>query len=102
MNAGSITAEISRVRDRLSRLEAERIALQGELEALERQLDAVEQTRTEQVTLEGAAVVNSSSSQEKINLFRSLFAGRSDVFPLRWENRKLVDRATHPPASMSG
>lgn len=54
MNAGSITAEISRVRDRLSRLEAERIALQGELEALERQLDAVEQTRTEQVTLEGA------------------------------------------------
>ncbi|MFN8682346.1 MULTISPECIES: TOTE conflict system archaeo-eukaryotic primase domain-containing protein [Paracoccus] len=97
MNAGSITAEISRVRDRLSRLEAERIALQGELEALERQLDAVEQTRTEQVTLEGAAVVNSSSSQEKIDLFRSLFAGRSDVFPLRWENRK-TGRSGYSPA----
>lgn len=61
MNADSITAEITRVRDQLSRLEAERIALQGELEALERQLDAVEKTRTEQVTLKGAAVVNSSS-----------------------------------------
>lgn len=97
MNADSITAEISRVRDRLSRLEAERIALQGELEALERQLDAVEQTRTEQVTLEGVAVVNSSSSQEKIDLFRSLFAGRSDVFPLRWENRK-TGRSGYSPA----
>ena len=60
MNADSITAEITRVRDQLSRLEAERIALQGELEALERQLDAVEKTRTEQVTLKGAAVVTAA------------------------------------------
>ncbi len=31
-------------------------------------------------------VVNSSSQSEKISLFRSLFKGREDVFPKRWEN----------------
>jgi hypothetical protein len=29
-----------------------------------------------------------SSSSAKVALFRRLFAGREDVFPIRWENRK--------------
>ena len=29
-----------------------------------------------------------SSPQEKINLFKSLFVGRQDVFALRWQNSK--------------
>lgn len=33
-------------------------------------------------------VSRSSSSQEKIALFKSLFAGRTDVFSLRWHNQK--------------
>lgn len=33
-------------------------------------------------------VNRSSSSQEKIALFKSLFAGRTDVFSLRWHNQK--------------
>jgi hypothetical protein len=35
----------------------------------------------------GASVTLESSAAEKIALFRRLFAGRTDVFPLRWENR---------------
>lgn len=33
-------------------------------------------------------VTRTSTSQDKINLFKSLFAGRSDVFALRWHNQK--------------
>ncbi|MCR5400023.1 MAG: DEAD/DEAH box helicase family protein [Treponema sp.] len=33
-------------------------------------------------------VSRTSSPQEKINLFKSLFAGRQDVFALRWQNSK--------------
>lgn len=33
-------------------------------------------------------ITNNSSAQEKINLFRSLFRGREDVFPKRFENAK--------------
>ena len=37
---------------------------------------------------ENAPVTNNSPSREKVELFRSLFAGRPDVFPVRWENTK--------------
>lgn len=33
-------------------------------------------------------VTRTSTSQEKITLFKSLFAGRNDVFALRWHNQK--------------
>ena len=33
-------------------------------------------------------VSQTSSPQEKINLFKSLFVGRQDVFALRWQNSK--------------
>ena len=34
------------------------------------------------------SVSKKSSPQEKINLFKSLFIGRDDVFALRWSNEK--------------
>ena len=37
------------------------------------------------------------SSQAKITLFRSLFRGRTDVFPVRWESNK-TGRAGYSPA----
>ena len=33
-------------------------------------------------------VTSASSSAEKVTLFRRLFVGRADVFPIRWENWK--------------
>lgn len=35
-----------------------------------------------------SSVTRQSSPQEKINLFKSIFAGRDDVFALRWFNQK--------------
>ena len=42
-------------------------------------------------------VTNQSPSAAKINLFRSLFRGREDVYPLRFESRK-TGRAGYQPA----
>ncbi|MCF8030738.1 MAG: DEAD/DEAH box helicase [Desulfohalobiaceae bacterium] len=48
-------------------------------------------------TLPTSNTVNSlSSAQEKIALFRSLFRGRDDVFPKRWQNQK--GRSGYSPA----
>ena len=44
-----------------------------------------------------APVTNSSPSVEKIGLFRRLFAGRPDVFPVRWENKN-TGRSGFSPA----
>lgn len=42
-------------------------------------------------------VNKNSPSNTKIALFRRLFAGRPDVFPIRWENRK-AGRSGYSPA----
>jgi len=41
-----------------------------------------------------------SSTAEKIALFRRLFAGRADVFPVRWENRKTA-KSGYAPACVN-
>ncbi len=90
------SAEIARIRLRLAGLDAERTALAREMEALEQTLISDRQA-AEQAAFPDAPVTNSSSSVEKIRLFRRLFAGRPDVFPVRWENRK-AGRSGYSPA----
>jgi len=84
---GDTSEEIARIRRRLAALDAERLAFERELEALEQKLISDRQT-TERTAFANATVTNSSSSAEKIELFRRLFAGRPDVFPVRWENQE--------------
>jgi hypothetical protein len=43
------------------------------------------------------SVDRTASSEAKIALFRSLFRGRDDVYPRRFESRK-TDRADYAPA----
>ena len=90
--------EINRIRARLASLEAER----AELESL---LAEIEQRRPVAPTISGCSVqavhkpnvTTASPTVEKVALFRSLFAGRSDVFPIRWENHK-TGKAGYAPA----
>jgi hypothetical protein len=90
--------EIARVRRRLADLDAERTALGCELEALELEQKLISARRAaERDPFPDASVTNNSSSAEKITLFRRLFAGRPDVFPVRWENRK-AGRSGYSPA----
>src|SRR5688500_4091209 len=49
------------------------------------------------LTQNGLAVANDSPPTAKIELFRSLFRGRADVYPIRFESRK-TGRAGYAPA----
>jgi len=89
--------ELARVRARLAELDAEQRQLLQELSALEAQEAAETAAQAKRPAFEDAPVTNASSSGEKVELFRSLFAGRPDVFPVRWENRK-TGRAGYSPA----
>jgi hypothetical protein len=90
--------EIARVRQRLAALDAERLALARDLEALEQKRISDRQA-VELAKFADALVTSNSSSAEKIELFRSLFAGRPDVFPVRWKNRKTGSSGYSPACS---
>jgi len=89
--------EMARVRTRLAELDAEQRQLLQELSALEARQTAEMAAQAKRPSFENAPVTNMSTSGEKVELFRNLFAGRPDVFPVRWENRK-TGRAGYSPA----
>ncbi|MBZ9603380.1 TOTE conflict system archaeo-eukaryotic primase domain-containing protein [Phyllobacterium chamaecytisi] len=91
-----VAQEIARIRRRLTDLDAERVELEHALETFERKLASTDRT-AEPALFADAPVTNNSPSVEKVELFRRLFAGRPDVFPVRWENRK-AGRSGYSPA----
>jgi superfamily II DNA or RNA helicase len=88
---------IARIRRRLAELSDEQMALERELEAFEQQLISDSQAHANKQVFANAPVTNSSPSVEKVQLFRQLFAGRPDVFPVRWNNKK-DGRSGYSPA----
>lgn len=80
-------------KSRTEALKARVHLLRSEVERLEQELAELAEARNNSEpscspSPTVAPVTNTSTSQEKIALFRSLFAGRVDVFPVRWENKK--------------
>ena len=65
----ALDSKIANLKKRLAELDRERTSV----------LTAIEQLQPGTKTL---------SNAEKVALFRSLFRGRDDVFPLRWQNSK--------------
>ncbi|NZD54868.1 TOTE conflict system archaeo-eukaryotic primase domain-containing protein [Rhizobium leguminosarum] len=88
---------IARIRRRLADLNDERMVLERELKAFEQQLISDSKAHAEKPVFADAPVTNSSPSMEKVGLFRQLFAGRPDVFPVRWNNKK-DGRSGYSPA----
>jgi hypothetical protein len=74
--------DIASIRARLEELDTERNALAEQLERLRSR-----QTPEQLSGVVGAPLTAESTAAEKITLFRRLFAGRQDVFPVRWDNR---------------
>ena len=87
MDRDAIGQQIGRLRRRLVELNSERVDLEAALADFERQLSAIDEG-TRPTAFENAPVTGSSSATEKLALFRRLFAGRPDVFPVRWENAR--------------
>src|SRR5262245_47986637 len=83
--------EASRIRAQLEAIEIERLWLEARLREIEG-----EQEPSLPPSL-AATVTNGSPAADKIALFRRLFAGRTDVFPTRWENPK-SGRSGYAPA----
>ena len=87
--------EIIQIRSRLTELDTERASLEARL------VDLLQPSPppivTEATTVPANTLTAASSAAEKIALFRSLFAGRTDVFPVRWENSK-KGRSGYAPA----
>ena len=92
MTTGGTEDEIAAVRGQLKALDLERQRLEARLVELER--ERPQQPNTISPT---ASVTSHSPAEEKIDLFRHLFGGRTDVFPARWENAK-TGRAGYAPA----
>ncbi len=86
-----LEAVLARLRSENRRLKKENQALRQELGPIARQ-EAPAEDDAGQVN----GVTNHSSVDQKIRLFRSLFRGREDVYPVRWENQK--GRAGYSPA----
>jgi superfamily II DNA or RNA helicase len=83
---------------RLQSLDEERAAIVAEIEIL--RTSALEDAPPAPAVLSqpsNAAVHGRSPIQAKIALFRRLFRGRADVFPVRWENAK-SGRSGYSPA----
>ena len=77
------------IRARLASLEAERTELEASLAKIERRRVELSPTgHCSSLGTNAPAVTAASSTADKVALFRRLFGGRSDVFPLRWENQK--------------
>ena len=83
--------EIASIQRRLAELGEERHALETRLKELG-QLAAAPAIVSEP---QGLTAV--SPAVAKVALFRDLFAGRTDVFPVRWENAR-AERAGYAPA----
>jgi hypothetical protein len=84
--------DIASICARLAELEAERGVLNAQLESLRSQ-QSQEAVRGHSIAL----ITADSTAAEKITLFRRLFAGRPDVFPMRWENRN-TGKSGYAPA----
>src|SRR5262245_13191787 len=86
--------EASRIRAELEALERERLRLEARLREIESEREPPEPQPSPTFA---PTVCNGSPAADKVAIFRKLFAGRTDVFPVRWENPK-SGRTGYAPA----
>jgi hypothetical protein len=88
------TADLQR---RLAELDRERASLLTALEQLKLRSKAAAQPTLPMQTAGDISSKTPLSNAEKVALFHSLFHGRDDVFPRRWENSK-TNKVGYAPA----
>ncbi len=93
--------KISEINFRLAKAEKELSELEAKKEQLLQYLDQLWEKRYHLLNNEidepapsDFLITELSSEQEKIALFRSLFRGREDVFPKRFESKPFSGRST--------
>jgi hypothetical protein len=91
-----LEVEIEQMRARLAANEAERKELEAALRDLVSRRSATVANYSSPAIADAPRVIAASPAAEKIALFRCLFAGRTDLFPVRWENRKTAKSGYAP------
>lgn len=86
--SSDIKQKITEIEAELANLDHHRGQLLDELTRLRRQFLQKDSLAQLSLHIQEIAINNQSSQEEKIRLFRSLFKGREDVFPRRFENQK--------------
>jgi hypothetical protein len=83
-------ARIEELERRLAVLDQERADVVAELEEATRLLSAAtgDECENHAISPQDAPVTMASPTAAEVALFHSLFRGREDVFPRRWENQK--------------
>ena len=97
-----LNKETADLQKRLAELDRERASLLTALEQLKLRSKAAAQPALPMQTAEDISTTTALSNAEKVALFHSLFHGRDDVFPRRWENSKTNKVATHLRAITNG
>ena len=82
-HASSYDEEAALIHERLAHLEAEKAALEARLAEIGNLGTALKD-----VLPSAGPIANRSPTRDKIALFRSLFRGREDVYPKRWDNAR--------------
>jgi superfamily II DNA or RNA helicase len=93
-----IAGEIAKLERRLSALDEERKQIVDRLAKLMK-FAGTQPAHPAQSGLSSARITMNSSTVVKIALFRSLFRGREDVFPQRWDNAKTGKSGYSPVCS---
>jgi hypothetical protein len=86
--SSDIERRITEIEAELSNLDLRRGQLLDELTQLRQQLLQKDSPTQLPLHIQGILINNQSSQEEKIRIFRSLFKGREDVFPRRFENSR--------------
>lgn len=83
------TMSLAELKARIAALDEERAAIAAEIAMLEQppipEMPLPDVASSERV---GRIVDRQSEADQKISLFREMFRGRTDVFPIRWDNAK--------------
>ncbi|MBU0736386.1 MAG: DEAD/DEAH box helicase [Proteobacteria bacterium] len=84
-----IDQQIEAAERELAGLDKKRAAILEQMEALRREKSGISQGSPVSFLVNGRTpVTNQSSQEDKISLFRTLFRGREDVYPKRFESKK--------------
>lgn len=83
-----IQQKIAKIEAQLAHLDHRRCQLLEEMTQLRQQSHQNDSPAQPPLRLQGISINNQSSQEEKIQLFRSLFKGREDVFPRRFESSR--------------
>ena len=87
-NQKPIDVQIQSAEHELAASDEKRKALQARIKQLKEQKQSIAENQLSFDRLFESKVANDSNEQQKIALFRSLFRGREDVYPRRFESKR--------------